>query len=375
VKRVLVLTLATALVAASGSAVGTLPFTADLRAQGWSIDLSGGRTVYGPLATTVGTNSFIGQVRYDSPRDTWVYGAAATPSGETGTFWTAAGAGWRLMRATHGGRLGVGADVGAHGFWFRDRLVSLTGTGGTLEAQPFMRLDFDEAFVEGSAGLRGHTLSFADVRENRGVFETGVRAGVGYGAAVLIEGAARWVRAAEGTFPLVSTTVAYERPRGGLWAQAGRWLDAELTDHIWGFGGLISVGPGTSIWAAVRREGPDPLYWNLPRRTWTVGVTQRLGRVPTPVQPLPRLQDGVVVIRLDVADAPRGTVSIAGDFNNWQPAPMVREGNEWVARLSLQPGVYHYAFRSAGGDWFVPASTAGRRDDGMGGHQAVLVVG
>jgi len=38
------------------------------------------------------------------------------------------------------------------------------------------------------------------------------------------------------------------------------------------------------------------------------------------------------------------------------------------------PGVYHYTFRSATGEWFVPVSTAGRRDDGMGGFVAVLVV-
>jgi hypothetical protein len=36
--------------------------------------------------------------------------------------------------------------------------------------------------------------------------------------------------------------------------------------------------------------------------------------------------------------------------------------------------VYHYAFRSHTGQWFVPASVAGRRDDGFGGHIAILVV-
>jgi len=46
-----------------------------------------------------------------------------------------------------------------------------------------------------------------------------------------------------------------------------------------------------------------------------------------------------------------------------------------VIRVPLTAGVYHYAFRSAGGEWFVPASVVGRRDDGMGGHVAVLVVG
>jgi hypothetical protein len=45
-----------------------------------------------------------------------------------------------------------------------------------------------------------------------------------------------------------------------------------------------------------------------------------------------------------------------------------------VIRLPLAAGVYQYAFRSATGEWFVPTSIAGRRDDGMGGHVAVLVV-
>ena len=53
---------------------------------------------------------------------------------------------------------------------------------------------------------------------------------------------------------------------------------------------------------------------------------------------------------------------------------MLREGEYWVVRLPLTAGVYHYAFRSSTGDWFVPTSTAGRRDDGMGGYVAVLVV-
>ena len=82
----------------------------------------------------------------------------------------------------------------------------------------------------------------------------------------------------------------------------------------------------------------------------------------------------MVVLRLPVGDAPPGNVSIAGDFNNWQAAPMQRENGEWVARLPLAPGVYHYAFRSAKGEWFVPETASGRRDDGMGGHVAVLVV-
>lgn len=361
--HVIVVTLAALFVGAAGRAVF---------AQGWSADVSAGRTVYDPLAATVGTNTFVGTIRYDSPRDTWVYGAAAPPAGDAGTFWGAAGAGGRLMRMPQGGRSSFGADVGVHGFSFRDRVVSLSGSGGTLEASPFVRVGFGNGFVEGSGGWRGHTLSFAGFRENRGVFETGVRGG--YGTDLRIQGNARWVHAEEGTFPLVAATLAYDGTRAGLWARVGKWLASDQRDRIWGLGGAVNLRAGTSVWATVRRDGSDPLYWNLPRRTWSVGLTQRIGRTPPPVLPMPRAQGGVIIVRLPADDAPEGTVSIAGDFNNWQPAPMTREGTDWVVRLALGPGVYHYAFRSANGDWFVPLSTAGRRSDGMGGYQAVLVV-
>ena len=53
---------------------------------------------------------------------------------------------------------------------------------------------------------------------------------------------------------------------------------------------------------------------------------------------------------------------------------MRREGDQWVIRIPLAAGVYNYAFRGSDGQWFVPASVPGRRDDGFGGHVAVLVV-
>ena len=56
------------------------------------------------------------------------------------------------------------------------------------------------------------------------------------------------------------------------------------------------------------------------------------------------------------------------------PVPMQREGRDWTIRLPLAKGAYHYAFQSARGAWFVPASIPGRRDDGMGGQVAVLLV-
>jgi hypothetical protein len=346
---------------------------AGLRGQGWSADVSMGRYVYDPLLTDLGASNLLGTFRYDTRRDTWISGTGAAPLRDGGTIWAAAGAGGRLTPAGLRRRARIGADVGVHGFSFRDRVVDQGGSGGTLEAIPFVRVDAAQAFVEGRAGWRGHTIAFAGVRERRGVFETGARAG--YGSTVRVEGDARWVHATEGTYPFVGATVVYDGARVGVWGQVGKWLATNLAERAWGFGAAVGIGARTSVWSSVRQDAPDPLYWNVSRRTWSVGFTQRLGRLPAPLLAVAASAGGAVLVSLDADDAPQGAVSIAGDFNNWQPAPMQREGDRWVARLALAPGVYHYTFRAANGDWFVPASTAGRRDDGMGGHVAVLVVG
>jgi len=130
-----------------------------------------------------------------------------------------------------------------------------------------------------------------------------------------------------------------------------------------------------ALWSSVRQEAPDPLYWNLPRRSWSVGITRRFNSAGQ-AQPLATAEAdaGGVMIRLNAVDVDGASVSVAGDFNGWRPVPMQREGRDWLVRLPLAPGVYHYAFRSDRGEWFVPASVPGRRDDGMGGYVAVLVV-
>jgi hypothetical protein len=361
-----------AVAAALMASLVALSHATPARGQGLAVDVSAGRLVYEPLSANVRTSNLTGSLRYDTRSDTWVYGTVAAP-GSDGTLWGAAGTGGRLMlNRSQLHRVNVGADVGAHGYSFRDRVVDQVGTGGTLEALPFARLSEGAGFIEGHAGWRGHTLSFAGVRENRGVFETGARGG--YGTTLSVEGDARWVHAREGTFPFVGATVAYDVSRAQLWGQAGKWMATDLDERVWALGGGVSLGARTTVWASARHDAPDPLYWNSTHRSWSVGLTQRLGRVPAPLVPVAASPAGAVAIRLSATDAPSGTVSIAGDFNNWQPAPMQREGAEWIVRLPLMPGVYHYTFRSATGEWFVPPSAAGRRDDGLGGYVAVLVV-
>lgn len=68
------------------------------------------------------------------------------------------------------------------------------------------------------------------------------------------------------------------------------------------------------------------------------------------------------------------TVAIAGEWNQWNPIPMRRDGaSRWVAELPLRPGVYRYALLVDGDRWAVPQGVATAADD-FGGQAALLIV-
>jgi hypothetical protein len=354
---------------------GTMTATGlrEAHGQSWAVDLSAGRINY-PLATDVGTAHVMGTLRYDPTPWAWLYGAGALPMRAGDPFWTSAGAGGRWMPARWRHReTSVGVDYAAEGFLFRDRLVPQSGSGASLDALPFVRLTAGRGQVDLRAGWRGYALSQSDTRDRRGVIETGAR--LAYGTATQFEAETRLVHADGTTYPFVGAALA-----SGIGSlpvqvrlQAGRWLSDFASPTAWSAGLTVPLGRRAALWAAVRQDAPDPLYWNAPRRSWSVGVTRRLGRGLRSALPQSATA-GTVTIRVEVREAAGDTLSIAGDFSNWRPMPMRREGDAWVVRLPLAPGVYHYAFRSHSGEWFVPASVAGRRDDGFGGHIAILVV-
>lgn len=346
---------------------GLVPAAA--RAQGSSLDVSAGRTVYQPISSNVTGSSAIATLRHEWVGGAWVYGSGGAPLQSDDSAWGAGGAGQRFSRNLGASGLAAGFDIGGHGYLFRDGVLGGTGAGATIDAIPYLLLPAGDADLEFRGGWRGHTLSYGGTRESRGVIEAGIRAV--YGLRVRTQVDARWVQAAEGGFPFIGSTVAYAGTPLQLWLEAGKWLSDDLDDVSWGAG--IGIGRAVVLWARAWQEAPDPLYWNLARRSWSVGLTTRLGRPRSELQQVRTDPDGVL-IAIPLAESPAG-VSIAGDFNGWQPAPMRRDGSQWVVRVPLDPGVYRYAFRSEDGRWFVPASNPSRRDDGMGGHVAVLVVG
>jgi hypothetical protein len=356
----------------AGLSIVALPAAA--RGQAWSVDLSAGRTVYDPISIDVGTSNAMGTLRYDALRGLWVHGTAAVPMRSGDPLWTAFGTGMRVApRGAERSRVHLGADLDGQAFLFRDAVADLAGRGGVAGVAPFASVRAGAGRVELRGGWRGQTLAFGGFTDRRSVFESGVRAL--YGERLRVQSDLRWLHAPEGTFPFVGASLAHASAPFQWWAQAGKWLSDALDDAAWGAGAGVTLTPGTTVWASVRQEAPDPLYWNESRRSWTVGVTRRLGGGPPLARAAPAREAGMVVVRVPAAHAPGSALFIAGDFNEWKPVAMEREGTDWVARLPLAPGVYHYAFRSAAGEWFVPTVVAGRRDDGMGGHVAVLLVG
>jgi hypothetical protein len=203
-----------------------------------------------------------------------------------------------------------------------------------------------------------------------------------------LTGSARYVRAEEGGYPFAGASASLDHGRGEFWASVGRWFDDALPDLSWSTGATLALDSRLDLWATLRQDAADPIYWNGTRRNWSIGVSRRLGGgvwspvpVPAPGDATGRAADPAavevvgrrVIIRLPLSAA-RAAPSLTGDFTGWKPLAMRRAGHSWQVELELAPGVYHYAFQSAAGDWFVPESQPGRMDDGFGGHVAVLVV-
>jgi hypothetical protein len=186
-------------------------------------------------------------------------------------------------------------------------------------------------------------------------------------------GEARYARAAEGSYSYAGTSAALRSGSVEAWASAGRWFGDALDDFAWNGGASVQLNPQLQLWTALRQDAPDPLYWNGARHSWNVGVSRRIGSGFAAASLRPESAAGHVTIRIPLSES-HSAPAIAGDFTGWKPVAMVRSESFWMVTLPVRPGIHHYAFRRPDGRWFVPASIEGRRDDGFGGHVAVLVV-
>ncbi|MDT5158123.1 MAG: hypothetical protein QOC99_151 [Acidobacteriota bacterium] len=89
--------------------------------------------------------------------------------------------------------------------------------------------------------------------------------------------------------------------------------------------------------------------------------------------PPPSLKGNVTFRLKGYADA--SIVVLTGSFNNWSQSQLVfgRESGEWVCRVDLDPGVYHYKF-IVDGNWLLDPSNPDTVEDEAGNLNNVLEV-
>jgi hypothetical protein len=92
------------------------------------------------------------------------------------------------------------------------------------------------------------------------------------------------------------------------------------------------------------------------------------------VELLPPSLKGNTTFRLKGHDD-ASVVVLTGTFNEWNQSQLLfgREGNEWVCRIDLDPGVYRYKF-IVDGDWLLDPSNPDTAEDEAGNINNVLEV-
>lgn len=146
------------------------------------------------------------------------------------------------------------------------------------------------------------------------------------------------------------------------------------------------------LWAAVTAQ--RTLEWNLAGAMAAACVAvvavagllslmpERIVEVPVTVTPAQTASYGSgsepqVFVRLVLVQPDAHSVSVAGDFNGWNPTQTELEradGGVWTVTIPLRPGRYEYMFVVDGKQWIADPYAAEDTGDGFGSQNAVLDV-
>ena len=254
------------------------------------------------------------------------------------------------------------------------REPSITGTAFAGQALPVVGYEAVHWQVHVRTGASFYKNQFGDLERERNVLLSDAQLTFTPRPTLAFIPVVRRFVADDSAFTYAGTSAIVAGSLGNLWASAGFWPGLDSASTSWAAGATWQLHPRATLSLSGRRDGFDALYLNPPQTSWSLGLSVQVGG-PTAIRaPVPATYtSGRATIRLE---AVRGNVRpmIAGDFTNWQPRPMQQAGKAWTYTTQLAPGVYNYAFVDANGNWFVPEDHPGRKDDGMGGTVAVLVV-
>lgn len=364
-----------------GVVAGGLGTPGALLAQGWVADVQAARSSFGtPPLNAVSTNASLG-LRFNRDRR-YLHGAVAAPLQEGDLGWGFLSLGDRV--SLRRGRFEVGVDPSVLAHAQRDPSTELGGSGVRAELLPVVSASVGSVVAEFRSGGSWYRGRIGEESWTRDLHTTDL--GVSYprtlasGRTLRVDGDLRHLRAGGGeeAYTWAGLLVSGGSGRTSWWASTGRWvagLEDEAAKTAFGGGVSWALAASTALSVAVRREPFDPVFLGTDRTSWGVGLRHRLGASP-PAPPRAGVElrrMGRIVVRLPL-DASSHPPRVAGDFTDWELRPMHRRGHHWEAEFVVSPGLYHYAFRSGEGDWFVPSGVQGRRQDGMGGWVAVVLV-
>lgn len=375
-------------------------FTAAMpaRAQEWRAAAQFGRVSYegAPITASSTSTLVLGLNRTDI--SDWLGVAAGIPLGAD-PYWSVAAARKRFEK---GMRLGPLLDLSGHAFLQRDlrrddtepsrtspldpllppdpppadATPKLSGQGTGGEAAAGMFATVGPVRLETRLGAAAQASKLAGVSQQRLLPLADARLSLAKLPLSLSAEARGW-SATEGRHVYAGVNAQIVGGPLVVWGSAGQWLQGGTSAIPWTGGVSIAVGERLSFQVSARGNAFDPLYRTETGLSVAAGTSIRLGgparRVPERAPVPAAYDDGRALLRIRTADA-AGRPAIAGDFTDWKPQPMRRDGDHWTFAVDLAPGVYHYAFVAEDGRWFVPETVAGRQSDGMGGYLAVLVV-
>lgn len=156
------------------------------------------------------------------------------------------------------------------------------------------------------------------------------------------------------------------------------------------------ASPPVRFWDRVRMAitMPHTLEWNLAGAMAVACVAvvamagvlrvmpERIVEVPVGQAPVQTIAaqanpEPKVFVRLVLLQPGAQSVSVAGDFNGWNPGQTKlerSEGGVWTATIPLKPGRYQYMFVIDGKQWIADPLAGEASGDGFGSENAVLDV-
>jgi hypothetical protein len=163
----------------------------------------------------------------------------------------------------------------------------------------------------------------------------------------------------------------------GLSGRLGMRSEAGAQRRFGGGRVVLSVGPMISLFVTAESYPGNPLFGTPGGRAFGAGLSLRLAapaRRELGPKPAGVADPTSGLTRLSIRAASASRVEVAGDWNQWRPAPLARGTNGvWYGDFAIAPGLYRYAFRIDGTVWDVPEGVAAV-NDGFGGKSAWLSV-